>query len=73
MSIKDVEIPTQGIRHRKQLWKFPMKNISGRKNKLYFCQKSGHQKKDCRKYQFWKAKKEKKNKAEDSDNKAYSN
>ena len=42
---------------------------SGRQNECYLCQKFAHQKKDCRKYQFWKAKKEKKNKASGSNNK----
>ena len=37
---------------------------------MLFCQKSGHQKKDCTKYKNWKTKKEKENKSLGSDKKA---
>ena len=46
------------------------KSSTGQQSKCFFCQKSGHQKKDCTKYKKWKAKKEKESKGLGSDNKA---
>ena len=46
------------------------KNYAGSQIKCYFCQKTGHLKKDCMKYLKWNAKKEKESKGSGSDNKA---